>query len=404
MKSPLWILNSILIVLVIGMLGFIIWSWNRFEQSPSQTSSKTTRRTEQPRRYSIKQQDLQYIYKSNDLFRTSVSEQVTPAPVVQLPPIPTPPSAKPVAEAPSPAVQFLEPLPIKLTGITAHSIESKSHATIVNINTKQTKSYRVGDKLFDAYLIRIFPRKVILIRSNGQQESVYLYPDDAKEEIEILKQVTWDNVIQRTSPTTYTIDRNKFIEHITSLAKLIEMLDATTALAKGESIGIRIGKMNKNSIGYALGFEPNDIITSINQIAPTTTNNRIKIFNNLKESTDKKLNVNVEFIRNKRKYNYNYNINSNININSSNTKKEKKDDSAMPQNLPQQTSEEPLDSVQANLAKQPSDIHKKLNKDVLEQVSKQYAQSNTMKRLRRREHMAMRKFGKRSSVIRPQSG
>lgn len=282
MKSPLWILNSVLLLLFLIVLGYILLSLRRLAEVPTHTSLKVPATAEPPKRESAKPQDTQFIYE-RDPFATYRPAETIPKPAEALPSLPQPPAPKPVVMQPKPIVQFLEPLPIKITGIIYSSNEAKSQVTLINTNTKKSETHKVGDKIFDAYIIRIFSKKIILIRSNGQQETLYMYPTDAQAEIKVLQETSWSDVVQKQSDTAYLVNPKTFIARIGNLAHLIEMLDLTTAFRQGESIGCRIGKMDTKSLGYALGFLPNDIITSIQGIKPISTTNRITIYNTLAE-------------------------------------------------------------------------------------------------------------------------
>jgi type II secretory pathway component PulC len=282
MKSPLWILNSVLLLLFLIVFGYILLSIRRLTEVPARTSLKVPATTEPLKRESAKPQDTQFIYE-RDPFATYRPTQVTPKPTEMLPSLPQPPAPKPVVTQPKPLVQFLEPLPIKITGIIYSSNEAKSQVTLINTNTKRSETHKVGDKIFDAYIIRIFSKKIILIRSNGQQETIYMYPADAQAEIKALQETSWSDIVQKQSEIHYLVNPKTFITRIGNLAHLIEILDLTTAFRQGESIGCRIGKMDTKSLGYALGFLPNDIITSIQGIKPNSTSNRITIYNTLAE-------------------------------------------------------------------------------------------------------------------------
>lgn len=51
---------------------------------------------------------------------------------------------------------------------------------IADNKTNQEGTFKVGDTVQDAQLIRIFSNKIILLRNNGQQEVLYLREQDAK--------------------------------------------------------------------------------------------------------------------------------------------------------------------------------------------------------------------------------
>ncbi len=307
MRSPLWILNSIFLILVLTIVGYIMYSWRAVTEVPPRVPLKTGAPSEPTRREGVKPKDIQFIYSEGDLFSTYQPVIIPPKPLETLPVLPPPPPNKPVVSQPKPTIQFLDPLPIKITGIIASTNEAKSQVTIVNTNTKKTESYRVGDKIFDAYVVRIFPKKVMLIRSNGQQETLYMYPADAQADIKALQESSWADVIQKQSDTSYLVNPKAFISRIGNLAQLIEMLDLTSAFRRGESIGCRVGKMDTKSIGYALGFLPGDIVTNINSIIPSTTTNRIKIYNALSE-LDLGAQVKVQILRKGRTITHEYTL------------------------------------------------------------------------------------------------
>jgi type II secretory pathway component PulC len=178
-----------------------------------------------------------------------------------------------------PSLQFLPPLPIKITGIIASNKEENSQVTIMNNNSRKTTSHKVGDTVMDASVLRIFPRKVILLRSNGQQETLFMYQEDAKAEMSELKDVTWHDVVQRQTEIRFLINPTSFASRIATLAELIDALDALPATKEGEALGIRVGKMDRTSVGFALGFQPGDLITHIADIPTTSTEDRMKAYN-----------------------------------------------------------------------------------------------------------------------------
>ena len=265
------------------MLAFIIYSIKNITERPRISSLKTMPKPEIIKKEGPKPKDLRLIYEENDLFGTYRPAFIPEKIVEAIPSLPQPPAPKPVIRQQPPPIQFLEPLPIKITGIIASSNEAKSQVSIMNNNTKKTDSYRVGDKLFDAYIIRIFPKKIIIIRSNGQQETLFLFTADAQAEITTIQDPAWGEAIQRLSEFAYLINPSIFVTKMTSLAQFIESVDITTAFKNEQSIGLRVGKMDSKSVGYALGFMPGDTVTMIQSIPPTTTKNRMKIYNALSQ-------------------------------------------------------------------------------------------------------------------------
>ncbi|MBA3751307.1 hypothetical protein H0X06_00700 [Candidatus Dependentiae bacterium] len=281
MKSPLWIINSTLTVIFLGVLIFILFSLPSIIERPPLAPLEGALKHAPLKRDGQKQPDTRFIHEEHDLFGTYRPAILPEKVVEQLPMIPQPPAPKIIMPPQRPPVHFLEPLPITINGIIASSNEARSQVTILNNTTKKTESYSVGDKLFDAYLIRIFPKKIIIIRSNGQQETLFMYPADAQRELENLKDVSWDTIVQRQSELIYLVNPKTFAQRISSLAQFIDMLDITTALKNDKTLGIRIGTIDQKSIGVALGFAPGDTIIKINDIAPLSTNSRMDLYDTI---------------------------------------------------------------------------------------------------------------------------
>jgi type II secretory pathway component PulC len=307
MKSPLWIIDSTLAMILLAMIAFIMYSFKSIFERPALAPLKVMPKVEALKKEEGKPKDLRLVYEENDLFGT-YRPSIIPVKVAEtLPVLPPPPSPRPVMPRVKPLVQFLEPLPVKITGIIASSNDAKSQVTVINNTTKKSESYRIGDKLFDAYIIRIFPRKVIIIRSNGQQETLFMYPSDAQEETQKLKDTSWSDVVQQQSQNNYLINPTIFAQRVISLGHLIDMADLTTAFKGGKALGVRVGKIEPTSIANALGFLAGDVVTKIQGIAPTSTMNRMKI-HNLIGALDMGSDISVQLTRRGQLLSYTYTL------------------------------------------------------------------------------------------------
>jgi len=279
MKSPLWIINSALALAALALAAYTALSIKNITQPPRPAPIRGPVRTPLIKRDELKPQESKLIYE-NDLFGTFKPTIQQPVPETA-PRIPPPPTPKQVVPEQAAKVQFLPPLPITVTGIDWSSNELNSRVSIVNNNTKQSALYKTGDKLFDAYILRIFENRILFIRSNGQQEAVYRKPAEAEADLRALQDPSWTGIVQKQTTTRYLIDPTAFISRIASVAAFIDMLDLTSYSKQGVALGCRIGKMEPTSIGFALGFLPGDIITKINNKAPASTTARVEIYNTL---------------------------------------------------------------------------------------------------------------------------
>jgi len=224
--------------------------------------------------------DLSKIY-DNDLFNTYKAEIPTPKKPDYGKPVPPPPAPVSVAAPAIEQPKFLDPLPITLTGIFMLHDDAENRAIILDNKTKQEITYKIGDEIEDAQLVKIFSKKVLLIRSNGQQEMLYLSQDEAEEDTPSHEKKDWSHIVKKTEKDGYTIDKQEFAQEVKSLSNAIELFDLTTAYKQGKSVGSKIGIIEKESLATACGFMPGDIITKINNTPATTTNERLQIYKEL---------------------------------------------------------------------------------------------------------------------------
>lgn len=277
MKQPFWLLNSALLFLFISVMGFILFS----SVSVPEREDITTVEYVKPITTTSSQVNISKIYE-NDLFNTVVPE----VPTEQVPSFsvvaPEPPAPQPIYKPEEQKPQFQDPLPITLRGIIVIvQDDTRNRAIIAENATGQESSYQIGDRIEDAQLIRIMSNKIIFLRSNGQQEVLYLKERDAQSDPAFTFLDDWSKVIRSVSYNHYIVNIAEFASRVHSLAQLLDMLDVTGVYSQGSSIGCRIGAVNPGSLGYALGLERADIITSINGVPATTTANRFAIYQDL---------------------------------------------------------------------------------------------------------------------------
>ena len=114
-------------------------------------------------------------------------------------PFPEPPAQQKIVIPAIIEPEFLDPLQVTLKGIiVVSSNDSKNRAMIQDNKTMQEGTYKVGDLIQDAQLIRIFKNKIIFLRLNGQQEVLYLREQDAKVDPAYSLSHEWDTVVKKT--------------------------------------------------------------------------------------------------------------------------------------------------------------------------------------------------------------
>ncbi len=279
MKQPMWILNSSLLVLFF-MSQLLLFMMQRVV----------------PRRISInpgtmiieKEQevipvDIKQIYE-NDLFGTyerpivpaqSVIEEVIAA-IPNAPKIINP--EIPVEKIPT----FFAPLDVVLKGVIFVKDDPANCIAIVQLKkTKEERNYQVGELIEDAQILKILSNRIIIIRSNGQQETLYLREEDAVSDFNKEAKSIPKSVIENSSDNKYTINIDEFTKRVRNLGEFINLLDLTTVYKQGKSFGCRIGKIDKDSLGFMLGLMVDDIIVKIDSYFIDDLANRIQVYDHI---------------------------------------------------------------------------------------------------------------------------
>jgi type II secretory pathway component PulC len=273
-KQPFWIVNSSLLLFLLLVGFFVFFSRVRLPRRvPISVEYHAHGKTKEE--FEI---NIQKIYE-NDLFDTFHREvPVYQQPMYKLDIPPAPPMQEPIIpKVPEPT--FLEPLNITLKGIIVVSHDERKNRVIIADNkTDREQTYKTGDTIDDAQIIRIFNNKVLFLRSNGQQEVLYLKEYDAKHDPAYAMLDDWHDVIRPTAPFYYEISPRALVERIETLSQFIDALGLSTAYEKGVSVGCHIGNLTAHSLGINLGFSAGDVVTSVNGIPATTTQNRLEIY------------------------------------------------------------------------------------------------------------------------------
>lgn len=273
MKHPVWILNSALLVYICFALCFILFS----RQKPPAREDIEPSGLVAPLKGEGVTVNISKIYE-NDLFETYRKEIPLLEPGA-LTPIPAPPMPKGVVVPPIPVPQFLDPLNVTLKGIIVMiNDDSKNRAIISDNKTNKETTYKIGQTIEDAQLIRILGNKIIFLRSNGQQEVLYLREKDAKHDPAYVHNKNWSDVIQKINDEIYYISPQEFVARIADLGEFIDKFDLLSVYKQGKSIAARIGRNADSSLVAALGLSIGDIVLSINGIPAGTNADRSSIY------------------------------------------------------------------------------------------------------------------------------
>ena len=279
MKQPVWILNSSLLILFFmsQLLLFMLQKAvpRRIAISPG-TLVVTQAQVKEPINLAI-------IYGDRDLFGTyeapvpvitKIDDAITPMPVAPKNII----SNVPVEKAPT----FFAPLEGILKGIIFVKDDPASSLAIIQFKkTKEEENYQVGDLIEDAQVLKILQNRIIIIRSNGQQETLYLREEDAIHDFDSETAYMPKNVIESALDNKFKINIDEFVKRVPNLGEFINLLDLTTAYRHGKSFGCRVGTINKDSLGGMLGFMVDDIIIKIDDFNVDDLTSRINIYDHI---------------------------------------------------------------------------------------------------------------------------
>lgn len=283
MRKPLWLINiSLLVLLGIAELVFLILHVSiprRFSLQPSKVTIEE--------KISAFDVDIKKIYATNDLFGTYVPEVPVVAKQVgeeKIPDIPQPPASIPLQIPVEKTPVFIAPLSATLKGVIyMHDSPDQSLAIIMFKDSKQEHNYRVGELIQDAQILKILPNRIIVVRSNGQQETLYLREQDAKKDIVYDEQKTLESFVVVVKDGKHHVPLQSFLKQVHSLGQFIDMLDLITVYKKGKSIGCKIGKASKGSFAARLGFEQDDLVTKIDNFTITDLHSRIEVYDHVIE-------------------------------------------------------------------------------------------------------------------------
>lgn len=281
MRQPIWAINSSLLIcfLLAQLVFFLLY-------------------TPIPRRVSLDVDPVQSIehkktvvvsikniYQDNDLFGTYIAPMpsLAPAPTAAaIPAIPEAPTNIPLKIPVEPAKVFIAPLAVDLKGVIfCYDRPDQSIAIIQFSDSKEEMNYRVGQLINDAQILKIYPNRVIVVRSNGQQETLFLREDEASSALarEKTQEVSGLNITLKDGIFYVPVDQ--FIAQIKSLGQFIDLLDLTTVYQKGKSVGCRVGKDGKDSLATKMGLMKDDIVQQVDTLPVTDIASRVLVFDHV---------------------------------------------------------------------------------------------------------------------------
>ncbi len=304
MRLPLWVINSSLLLLFLGaqLVFFLLYT-----PIPRRVSLEPDKISVQDKKLGLVV-SIQKIYEANDLFGTYIPPVIAQPKATEdiIPKMPDAPALIPLKIPVESEKVFIAPLAVTLKGIMYnYGNPEKSIAIIQSQDSKEELNYHVGQLISDAQILKIYPNRVILIRSGGQQETLYLKENEAAKDmkLEMLKNISDISIPLYNG--IYHVPVESFKQNIKTLAQFIDALDLTTVYQKGKSIGCRIGKSGKDTLASKLGLIKDDILQQIDGIPVTDIASRVLIYDHvIQKKTGEE--INVKFDRSGKEMNFKY--------------------------------------------------------------------------------------------------
>ena len=304
MRQPLWIINvSLVLLLLVSQALFFV-----LQKTVPRRSSLEPDVIKLVEKKIDSDVDIKQIYGVNDLFGTFVPEVPTVAKdlEIHIPAIPEPPKPIPLQIPIEKPPVFIAPLSVTLKGVIyLHDDQDNSLAIIQFKDSKKENNYRIGELIQDAQILKIFPNRVLVVRSNGQQETLYLREEDAQKDLSFEEQKEIEGMKIPFKSGQYHVPLEAFLAQVQSLGQFIDLLDLTTVYQKGKSIGCRVGRAPKGSLATKLGLETDDIIKKIDSIPVTSLNSRVELYDHIIEKKVGDV-IHVEFDRSGTSEHYSY--------------------------------------------------------------------------------------------------
>jgi type II secretory pathway component PulC len=285
MRQPLWLLNLLLLIGLMFTLVFIFMSKIKL---PAKKNLFTQDYKVEVKDTPSEKIDTSVIYKK-DLFGT-LQEDHPKQIIKKKETLPIPPAIIAPKTPEVQSVKFLEPLPITLTGIIFFDDKYLNRVIITDNREKKDSIYKLEDEIEDAQIIKILKDRAVLLRSNGQQEVIYLKQEVNNIEHSILTN-KWDKIVSRKSSNIYSLDINEFTHAIKNLSELIFKLDLKTAVKNKKTIGLAVGEIDSNSLAYAMGLSKGDVILEINNMPLSSQDNRMDAYNIITENVPLEISI-----------------------------------------------------------------------------------------------------------------
>ncbi len=189
--------------------------------------------------------------------------------------------------------EFVDPLTVSINGIVISSANAEKNMAVIADETDKEANYKVGDRIKDSTILKIFRDRVVFLRMNGQVETHYLYESAIQN-----NQPDPASAITSAGDNKFEINVLRFKKIIPNVGVFLSKIDLIPLTDENNKIlGMIVNEASEKSLADLLGFKADDLIIKIDGLDLSSNKNRIAAYDNIvKKQNDEELVV--EFDRN----------------------------------------------------------------------------------------------------------
>jgi type II secretion system protein C len=199
----------------------------------------------------------------------------------------------PIENAPPAPVSKLR---LRLVGTNVGSKEN-SFAIIEDSSKNEQDVFDLNEKVFNQAKLIEIQRELVKIETNGKVETLLL--DDG---VPAPKVAATEDAAPSDDQTDFAVSESELNDSLSNLPLLLSQARAVPYFRNGQSIGMRLFAIRKDSMYEKLGLQNGDIITTVNENSLSDPSQAIRLFEQLKN--EKQVTVKLERNGSERAMNY----------------------------------------------------------------------------------------------------
>ncbi|MBM3894689.1 hypothetical protein FJ366_03800 [Candidatus Dependentiae bacterium] len=274
MNQHLWAVNSFLLC----MLCFTLFFSLSFKQAVPRGDSTTI--PAKKKSLANPQVSLDELYGPREIFGLFEKPTEPAIKTLDIPAAPQFSSPTPPQAPKNNLVKLAPPLSISISGIIFSPKRIDKSVAMISDETNKEAMYHVGDKIKDGIIIKIGQERIVILRSNGQQETFFLR-----------KNVTLESLGGKDEPDSnslkfgvekgenkYEISKSLFCSKIQSVGDFLKEFDLSPIYKNNQISGFKICNTAQDSFAGSLGIKEGDVLTAIHEKPINDMKNRMSVY------------------------------------------------------------------------------------------------------------------------------